>query len=120
MHRAQHDSPLTALSAALSSAMQTTMGSALGLAGACDAVGIVMAMFPDHRLVQVEGCRAVEALADGDEENVHRLGRAVSVLFRVFFAWFEVDSHSILTLLGSVWLFVVFRLCLGWRVCRAS
>ena len=57
------------------------MGSGLGLAGACDAIGVTMAMFPDHRLVQVEGCRAVEALADGDEENVQRLGRAVSFAF---------------------------------------
>lgn len=60
------------------------MGSGLGHAGACDAIGITMAMFPDHRLVQVEGCRAVEALADGDEENVQRLGRAVSWLFILF------------------------------------
>ena len=40
---------------------------------------MVMAMFPDHRLIQVEACRAVEALADGNEENVRLLGDAVSV-----------------------------------------
>ena len=52
--------------------------SALGEADACDAVAMVMAMFPDHRLIQVEACRAVEALADGNEENVRLLGDAVS------------------------------------------
>lgn len=52
--------------------------SALGEADACDAVAMVMAMFPDHRLIQVEACRAVEALADGNEDNVRLLGDAVS------------------------------------------
>ncbi|CAN0031339.1 unnamed protein product [Scytosiphon promiscuus] len=56
--------------------LQPFMGSGLGQAGACDAVAVVMAMFPEHRFIQVEACRAVEALADGNEENVHLLGEA--------------------------------------------
>ncbi|CBN76076.1 Aardvark [Ectocarpus siliculosus] len=51
-------------------------GSALGEADACNAVATVMSMFPEHRQVQVEACRAVEALADGTEENVQLLGEA--------------------------------------------
>lgn len=60
-----------------------TVGSGLGGAGACEAVAVAMAMFPDHRFIQVEGCRAIEALADGDAENVKRLGQAVSVTRKV-------------------------------------
>lgn len=54
----------------------------LGEAGACDAVALVMSMFPDHRLIQVEACRAVEALADGNEDNIQLLGEAVSCVDR--------------------------------------
>lgn len=53
----------------------------MGDIGACAAVAKAMEMFPDHVYTQKEGCRAVEALADGDERNVQRLGEAVS--FRV-------------------------------------
>lgn len=50
----------------------------MGDVGACAAVANVMEMFPEDSYIQKEGCRAVEALADGDERNVQRLGQAVS------------------------------------------
>lgn len=39
-----------------------------------------MGTFPEHRTIQMEACRAVEALADGNEENVRLLGEAVRYL----------------------------------------
>lgn len=55
-------------------------GSGLGQAGACNAVALVMGAFLEHRTIQTEACRAVEALADGSEENVRLLGEAVSLV----------------------------------------
>lgn len=56
-------------------------GAGLGQADACNAVAVVMGTFPEHRTIQMEACRAVEALADGNEENVRLLGEAVRYLF---------------------------------------
>ena len=67
-----------ALRYTLLTAQQASLGSGVGDAGACAAVAKVMAMYPDDRLIQKEGCRAIEALSDGDERNVERLGEAVS------------------------------------------
>lgn len=59
--------------------IQPSIGYGLGEAGACEAVAAAMKLLPENRDVQVQGCRAIEALADNDKDNVVRLGDAVSI-----------------------------------------